>query len=118
VRGLHYQTGQGKLVGVTRGSIWDVAVDIRPESPTRGRHFGLELNDENGLQLWIPSGFAHGFCVLGDQPADVLYLVDDFYDPKRETGIRWDDPTLGVPWPVDLSRAILSARDAGQPFWK
>ena len=78
LRGLHYQSqpAQGKLVGVIRGCIWDVVVDIRPESPTFGKHFGLEMSDMNGRMLWIPPGFAHGFCVLGDEPADVLYKVD------------------------------------------
>src|SRR5205823_71251 len=83
LRGLHYQVnpGQGKLVGVIRGRIWDVAVDIRPNSPTYGKHVAVELSDMNGRLLWIPPGFAHGFCVLGEEPADVLYKVDAAYNP-------------------------------------
>ena len=83
LRGLHYQSNppQGKLVGVTRGRIWDVAVDIRPDSPTYGRSFWVELSDMNGRLLWIPPGFAHGFCVLGDEPVDLLYKVNTTYNP-------------------------------------
>ncbi|HKY04327.1 MAG TPA: dTDP-4-dehydrorhamnose 3,5-epimerase, partial [Blastocatellia bacterium] len=84
LRGLHYQYDppQGKLVGVARGAVWDVAVDVRANSPTYGRSFGIELSDANGRMLWVPPGFAHGFCVLGDEPADVLYKVDAHYNPK------------------------------------
>lgn len=117
IRGLHYQVGQGKLVGVVRGCIWDVAVDIRKGSPTYGEHFAIELSDSNHRQLWIPSGFAHGFCVLGHEPADVLYLVTDFYNPAAESGICWDDPDLKIPWPVPKDKAIVSARDQAQPKW-
>jgi dTDP-4-dehydrorhamnose 3,5-epimerase len=111
LRGLHYQSRppQGKLVGVIAGRIWDVVVDLRPDSPTFGRHLGLELNGEEGLQLWVPPGFAHGFCVLGDQPADVLYKVDAPYNPDGEGGIHWADPDLAIPWP--LRQPIVSARD-------
>lgn len=111
LRGLHFQVNptQGKLVGAIRGRIWDVAVDIRPDSQTYGKHFGVELSDDNGKLLWIPGGFAHGFCVLGDQPADVLYKVDGAYNPQGEGGILWDDPEVAVPWPV--SNPIVSARD-------
>jgi dTDP-4-dehydrorhamnose 3,5-epimerase len=89
LRGLHYQhtPPQGKLVGVTRGQIWDVAVDIRRGSPSFGRSVGIELSDLNGLLLWIPAGFAHGFCVLGDEPADVVYQTDALYNPDGEGGI-------------------------------
>ena len=113
LRGLHYQhtPAQGKLVGVTRGRIWDVAVDIRPESPTFGQSFGVELSDLNGRLLWVPSGFAHGFCVLGDEPADVLYKVDGPYNPRGEGGIIWNDPDLAVAWPI--TRPVLSVRDQG-----
>jgi len=111
VRGLHYQTdpAQGKLVGVIRGRIWDVAVDIRPDSPTLGMHVGVELNGENGRLLWIPPGVAHGFCVLGDEAADVLYKVDQPYNRHTEGGILWCDETLAIPWPV--RDPIISERD-------
>ena len=111
MRALHFQhlPPQGKLVGVTRGRIWDVAVDIRTDSPTLGQHVGAELSDLNGRLLWIPAGFAHGFCVLGDEPADVLYKVDAPYNPRGEVGIIWNDPDLAIPWPIQPS--ILSARD-------
>lgn len=111
LRGLHYQYDppQGKLVGVAHGSIWDVAVDVRANSPTCGQSFGIELSDANGLMLWVPPGFAHGFCVLGDEPADVLYKVDAHYNPEGEGGIFWDDPDLGIDWPI--KPAIVSNRD-------
>lgn len=102
LRGLHYQNSpqQGKLVGVTRGRVLDVVVDIRPESPTFGQHLTVELSDENGRLIWVPPGFAHGFCVLGDEPVDMLYKVTSLYNPKGEGGIRYDDPDIGVKWPV------------------
>jgi dTDP-4-dehydrorhamnose 3,5-epimerase len=111
LRGLHYQANpdQGKLVGVVRGRIWDVVVDVRPDSPTFGQSLGVELSDMNGQVLWIPPGFAHGFCVLGDEPADVLYKVDSPYTPSGEGGIRWNDPELAIAWP--LKDPIVSARD-------
>jgi dTDP-4-dehydrorhamnose 3,5-epimerase len=111
LRGLHFQTGtgQGKLIGVSRGRIWDVAVDIRPESQTFGQSFAIELSDENGLVLWIPAGFAHGFCTLGTEAADVLYKVDAPYDPASEGGIHWADPELALAWPLDSP--LVSARD-------
>lgn len=111
VRGLHYQFSppQGKLVGVTRGRIWDVAVDLRPDSPTFGRHQAVELSDLNACLLWVPAGFGHGFCVLDDGPADLVYLVDAPYNPDGEGGIAWDDPELAVPWPTPAP--TLSARD-------
>lgn len=117
VRGLHYQhsPGQGKLVGVVRGRIWDVAVDLRADSPTQGQNFHLELSEANGRMLWVPPGFAHGFCVLGDEDADVLYLVDQPYNGKTEGGIRWNDPDLAVPWPV--RHAVVSGRDEAQQSW-
>ncbi len=111
LRGLHYQhtPAQGKLVGVIRGRIWDVAVDIRPDSSTYGQHFGVELGDVNGLLLWMPSGFAHGFCVLGDVPADVMYKVTASYHAAGEGGIAYDDAELNIPWP--LNNPIISTRD-------
>lgn len=117
VRGMHYQHDpmQGKLVGATRGRIWDVVIDIRANSQTFGSHFAVELSDDNGKLLWIPAGFAHGFCVLGDEPADLLYQVDALYNPKTEGGIAWNDPQLGISWPVQGLQC--SPRDAQQPLW-
>ena len=111
LRGLHFQTQpqQGKLIGAIRGRVWDVSVDIRVNSPTFGKHFTIELNGEDGKLLWIPRGFAHGFCVLGEEPADLIYKVDGLYNPKSEGGISWDDPDLNIPWP--LQNPILSPRD-------
>jgi dTDP-4-dehydrorhamnose 3,5-epimerase len=115
LRGMHYQhtPAQGKLVGVTRGRIWDVAVDIRPYSRTFGQAVWAELSDENGRMLWIPAGFAHGFCVLGEESVDVVYQTDAAYNPEGEVGIAWDDPELAIPWP--MSRPIVSVRDRGLP---
>jgi dTDP-4-dehydrorhamnose 3,5-epimerase len=115
LRGLHYQLppgGQGKLVGVTRGRIFDVAVDLRSGSPTFGEWVGAELDEESGDLLWIPDGFAHGYQVLSDE-ADVVYKVTTEYDPELDRGIRWDDPELAIPWP--LADPILSDRDRGLP---
>lgn len=109
VRGLHFQYDkpQGKLVGVTRGRVLDVAVDVRPHSPQFGRHVAVEL-DEHSL-LWIPAGYAHGFCVLGDEPADVFYKVTAPFNATGESGIRYDT----VPWPIE--NPLLSPRDEAQP---
>jgi dTDP-4-dehydrorhamnose 3,5-epimerase len=111
IRGLHYQTNpnQGKLVGVIRGRIWDVAIDLRRDSPSFGKWEAVELNDKDGNLLWIPPGFAHGFCVLGNEDADVFYKVDSAYNPKGEGGIRFDDQDLKISWPV--SSPIVSTRD-------
>lgn len=113
LRGLHYQhtPPQGKLVGVTRGAVWDVAVDIRPNSPTYGQYHGVELTGENGVLFWIPAGFAHGFCVLGDEPVDMLYKVSGLYNQAGEGGIRYDDPELAIDWPI--KNPLISARDEG-----
>ncbi len=118
LRGLHYQNNpeQGKLVGVIRGRIWDVAVDIRPDSPTLGEHYGIELSDENCTLLWMPPGFAHGFCVLGSHSADVFYKVSGLYNPAGEGGIRYDDPDLNIPWPV--GNPSISSRDTSQPSFR
>ena len=115
LRGLHYQStpAQGKLVGVVRGRVWDVAVDLRPGSATFARAFGAELSDENGLLMWVPAGFAHGFCVLGDEPADMLYKVDAPYNPRGEGGLHWADPDLAIHWPI--ADPIVSERDARLP---
>lgn len=114
LRGLHYQhtKPQGKLVGVTRGKVWDVAVDIRPNSPTFGQHHAVELSGENGLLFWIPAGFAHGFCVLGDEPADMLYKVTSEYNAAGEGGIAYDDHALAINWP--LKKPTISERDKAQ----
>lgn len=115
LRGLHYQNAppQGKLVGVVRGRIWDVVVDIRPESPTFGQHVGIELSDMNGRLLWVPPRFAHGFCVLGDEPADIVYKVDAPYNPATEAGLYWGDADLSIPWPIE--RPTVSGRDQQLP---
>jgi len=114
LRGLHYQLRfpQQKLVWVTRGEVFDVAVDIRQGSPTFGRWVGVVLTADNHRQLYIPAGFAHGFCVLSDS-ADFLYTCDDFYHPEDEGGILWCDPDLAISWPV--SAPILSPKDQGYP---
>ena len=111
VRGVHFQhsPAQGKLVGVVRGRVWDVAIDIRADSPSFGKFYSCELSAENGRFLWIPGGFAHGFCVLGDEPADVFYKVTEFYNPKLEGGINCLDPELRIPWPVE--KPSVSDRD-------
>jgi dTDP-4-dehydrorhamnose 3,5-epimerase len=115
LRGLHFQTspGQAKLVRCVRGAIWDVAVDLRRDSPTYRRWEGVELSDENHRQLFVPVGFAHGFCVLSDV-ADVAYKLTSLYAPDTEAGIRWDDPSVGVEWPV--SDPLLSERDKVAPL--
>ncbi len=116
IRGIHYQYDppQNKLVGVIRGSIWDVAIDLRPNSPTFKKYFAMELSDKNGFLLWIPFGFAHGFCTLGEEPADVMYKVDSLYNPKTSCGIHWADPELKIPWPVNKN-PIVSKADAELP---
>lgn len=110
LRGLHFQhpSAQGKLVSVTRGSLFDVAVDIRVGSPTFGRWYGVELSAENGRQLWIPPDFAHGFLALSDQ-ADLLYHCTGFYDAVSEHTLAWDDPAVGIDWP--RRDPILSPKD-------
>jgi dTDP-4-dehydrorhamnose 3,5-epimerase len=115
LRGIHFQTdpGQGKLVRVARGRVFDVVVDLRRGSPTFGEWEGVELDDERGLQLWIPVGFGHGFCVVSET-ADFVYKCTAYYDPATEAGIRFDDPAVGVRWPdVEL---LYSERDANAPL--
>jgi dTDP-4-dehydrorhamnose 3,5-epimerase len=114
LRGLHFQTspGQAKLVRCLRGRIWDVAVDLRRDSPTYRRWEGHELDDERHRQLFVPVGFAHGFCVLGAE-ADVAYKLSSLYDPETEAGFAWDDPEVAVEWPI--SDPVLSDRDRGAP---
>lgn len=113
VRGLHYQLPhpQGKLVRVIRGEVFDVAVDLRRGSPTFGRHVAEVLSADNKRQLWIPEGFAHGFLVLSEQ-AEVLYKTTGFWRPECEHCIRWDDPELGIAWPLSGAAAVVSAKDA------
>jgi dTDP-4-dehydrorhamnose 3,5-epimerase len=118
VRGLHFQApprAQDKLVRVTRGSMLDVIVDIRRGSPTYGRHLSAELNADNWYQLFIPKGFAHGFCTLTPD-TEVLYKTSDFWTPEAEGGIRWNDPDLKIVWP-EFAGSNLSAKDREQPLW-
>lgn len=118
LRGLHYQIlkPQGKLVRVTSGTVFDVAVDIRRASPTFGRWVGVTLSAENHHMLWVPPGFAHGYLVLSDS-ADFLYKVTDFWAPEHERAIRWDDPTVGVRWPLPAgAQPVLSGKDAAAPL--
>jgi dTDP-4-dehydrorhamnose 3,5-epimerase len=114
LRGLHFQEPrpQGKLVQVLRGAVYDVVVDIRRGSPTFGRWFGAELSDENFRQLWVPPGFAHGFCVLSDT-ADFYYKCTDLYIPEHDRGILWNDPAIGIEWPI--REPLLSAKDKIAP---
>jgi dTDP-4-dehydrorhamnose 3,5-epimerase len=116
VRGMHFQThpGQGKLVRCARGTVWDVVVDLRRDSPTYGQWEGVELDDVQGLQLWIPVGFGHGFCVLSEV-ADFVYKCTNYYDPATEAGIAFDDPDVGIEWPLPREELIFSERDASAP---
>ncbi len=117
LRGLHFQRAphaQGKLVRVTQGSVFDVAVDIRPDSATFGRWVGVELSGVNHRQLWIPPGLAHGFLVTSDS-ADFLYKTTDYYRPESEGSVRWDDPDLAIAWPLEGITPALSAKDAAAP---
>lgn len=113
LRGLHYQIrqAQGKLVRVTRGSVYDVAVDIRKGSPNFGKWVGVELSEENQRQLWVPPGFAHGFLVTSES-ADFLYKTTDYYAPQHERSIAWNDPDIGIAWPVQGLQVQLSAKDS------
>ena len=114
LRGLHFQrtAPQGKLVRVSRGAVWDVAVDIDPQSPTYGQHVGVELNDENHRQMWVPPGYAHGFCVLSEV-ADFEYKCTDYYDPTDEGSLAWNDPAMAIAWPLD--NPTLSDKDSKAP---
>ena len=117
LRGLHYQLHdpQGKLVSVIRGEVFDVAVDLRRSSDMFGRWCGTRLSGENKHQLWIPPGFGHGFLVLSDW-ADVLYKVTAPYAPQWDCSLRWDDPTIGIDWPLEDTSPLLSSKDAQAPF--
>jgi dTDP-4-dehydrorhamnose 3,5-epimerase len=112
LRGIHMQRGQAKLVRCSRGRIFDVAVDLRPDSPTYKRWEGYELDDADHRQLFIPDGFGHAFCVLSES-ADVLYRVSSYYDAELESGIAWDDPEIGIHWPIP--DPMLSDRDRSAP---
>ena len=112
LRGLHYQepNAQGKLVRCPRGAIFDVAVDIRRGSPHFGKWYGVELNEANQQMIWVPAGFAHGFCALADD-SDVIYKVTALYDASADRSIVWNDPDIGIEWPIDPADAIVSAKD-------
>jgi dTDP-4-dehydrorhamnose 3,5-epimerase len=120
LRGLHFQVpprAQGKLVRVTRGSVFDVAVDIRVGSPTFGQHVSAVLSAENWTQIWVPAGFAHGYCTL-EPNTEVIYKVTDYYTPDCDRGLKWDDAALGIKWPVDPDNVKLSDKDRRQPALK
>jgi len=120
VRGLHFQRKpctQAKLIRVIKGRVYDVAVDIRPGSATFGKYMGVTLSDEDLTQFFIPAGFAHGFCTLTDD-VSVLYKVDSFYAPETEGGILWNDPDLGIDWPIKPDEAILADKDVVRPRLK
>lgn len=117
VRGLHFQLdpkAQGKLVRCIAGALLDVAVDIRTGSPTYGRHVAVELTAENGKQLWVPPGFAHGFCTLAPN-TEISYKVTNYYSAEHDRGLLWNDPALAIAWPVDAEKAALSDKDTKQP---
>ena len=115
LRGLHFQEpkGQGKLITILSGEIYDVVVDVRSNSPRYREWIGIELNGDDPKQLWIPPGFAHGFCVLSEQ-ADFMYKCTEFYTPETERSIHWNDPELAIDWPLDAPN--LSEKDAAAPF--
>lgn len=118
VRGLHFQAppfAQDKLVRVTRGAILDVVVDIRKSSPTYGQHVAVELSAENWAQLLVPKGFAHAYCTLVDD-TEVIYKVTDHYSKEHDFGLLWNDPELGIDWPINSADAILSDKDQVQPL--
>jgi dTDP-4-dehydrorhamnose 3,5-epimerase len=120
IRGLHFQVppaAQAKLVRVSRGLVFDVAVDLRKGSPTYGRWLGIVLSAEDGAQLFLPAGFAHGFCTLAPD-TEVAYKTDAFYAPECDTGLRWDDPDIGVKWPAAADKSTLSDKDANLPPFK
>jgi len=120
IRGLHYQLNpqsQSKLVSVVQGSVWDVAVDLRKNSPTFGQWYGVELTEENHLQFLVPQGFAHGFSVLSET-AVFTYKCDDFYSPTLERGIMYNDPALAIDWKIPADKAIISDKDTKHPLLK
>ena len=117
LRGLHYQVRhpQGKLVRVVTGEVFDVAVDLRRASPTFGRHVAVTLSAENKRMLWVPPGFAHGFCVTSES-ADFLYQTTDYWYPEHERTLLWNDPALGIAWPVDGTPLVAAKDAAGTPL--
>ncbi|HUB94576.1 MAG TPA: dTDP-4-dehydrorhamnose 3,5-epimerase [Stellaceae bacterium] len=118
VRGLHFQIepfAQAKLLRVLRGAVFDVVVDIRTGSPTYGQHIATVLSDEDWNQIFIPAGFAHGFCTMQEE-TEILYKVDHYYAPAHERGIRWNDPALGIAWPISKTEAELSEKDKMLPL--
>jgi dTDP-4-dehydrorhamnose 3,5-epimerase len=120
IRGLHYQLNpqsQSKLVSVALGSVWDVAVDLRKDSPSFGQWYGIELTEENHLQFLIPQGFAHGFSVLSET-ALFIYKCDNFYSPTLERGIMYNDPALAIDWKIPTDEAIISEKDTKHPLFK
>lgn len=120
VRGLHFQIAphaQGKLVRVGKGAIFDVALDLRDGSPTYGQHVSAELSERNRKQIWIPIGFAHGFCTL-EPDTEVIYKVSDYFAPECERGLRWDDPALNIDWPLSSANATLSEKDRDLPGFR
>lgn len=117
LRGLHYQReprAQGKLVRVGRGAVLDVAVDLRVGSPSFGRHVAVRLSADEWNQLWVPAGFAHGFCTL-EPDSEVLYKVTDYHSPDHDAGLAWDDPALGIEWPFEPGALVTSERDRRHP---
>ena len=119
LRGLHFQIqqSQGKLVHVARGAVYDVVVDMRVSSPNFGRWVGEVLDDQQHHMLWVPPGFAHGYLTLSDS-ADFMYRCTDYYAPQHERAVRWDDPTIGVRWPLAAGeQPVLSPKDAVAPLW-
>jgi len=120
IRGLHMQLdpfAQAKLIRVLEGAVFDVAVDVRKNSPTFGKWFGMELSAENKMQMLVPKGCCHGFSVISET-AIVFYKCDEFYKPGSEAGIRFDDPDLGIDWRIPADKAIVSEKDTGLPFLK
>lgn len=120
LRGLHFQVHpyeQGKLVSCVQGSVWDVAVDLREDSPTYHRWYGIELSHKNHIMMYIPPGFAHGFVVLSEH-ARFQYKCTDLYDKESERGIIWNDPTLQIDWPIDINDLVISEKDRTLPFFK
>jgi len=122
LRGLHFQTKkpQGKLVRVIKGRVYDIAVDLRRNSPTFSNYFGIILSELNKLMLYIPEGFAHGFLCLTDE-AEVVYKTTNYYYPEYDSGIRWDDPMFSIKWPFseyNIKKPILSKKDMNLPYWK
>jgi len=117
LRGLHFQVNrpQGKLVSCTHGKIFDVVADINPRSSTYGRYISVNLSGENNKQLWVPPGYAHGFCVLSET-ADIYYKCTEYYDGKDESGVRWDDPILDIKWPI--KNPLLSDKDKNYSLLK